>query len=224
VFAALYLLALLSLAVCSQLVRGPSARQWFALVLGVIVGTQLVFLLGAGTIELCRPIRKRRLLLPILIASGLMTLLVAGCAVAMLELCKAKNFPQPKWLWIAFVWLVWGIIFFLYCRKLERWRVLKRLIQILLAGSLLDLLATVPAHLVVIRRPGCLVGLGTGAGIAAGICAMFWAFGPGIALLFFRERYQAERQRNEIEGEGASSGLPLSRAAFPVIPSHNKDR
>jgi hypothetical protein len=202
VFAALYILALLSLAVCSQLVQSQGDRLSFALALAAMVITQLVFLLGAGTIELCRPIRKRRLLLPILIASGMMTLLVAGGAVAMVELCKAKNFPQPEWLWIALVWLVWAVIFFLHCRKLERWRVLKRLVQIVLAGSLVDLLATVPAHLVVIRRPGCLVGLGTAAGIAAGICAMFWAFGPGIALLFFRERHQAERERREIQREG----------------------
>ena len=201
-FAALYILTLLSLAASSQLVANHGDRLSSALALGVMVVTQLVFLLGAGTIELCRPIRKRRLLLPILIASGMMTLLVAGCTLAMLELCRAKNFPQPQWLWITLVWLVWAVIFFLYCRRLERWRVLKRLVQIVLAGSLVDLLASVPAHLVVIRRPGCLVGLGTAAGIAAGVCAMFWAFGPGIVLLFFRERYQAQRERNEIQGEG----------------------
>jgi hypothetical protein len=180
-----------------------------------MVITQLVFLLGAGTIELCRPIRKRRLLLPILIASGMMTLLVAGCVAAMMELCKAKNFPQPEWLWITLVWLVWGAIFFLHCCKLERWRVLKRLVRIVLAGSLVDLLASVPAHLVVIRRPGCLVGLGTAAGIAAGVCAMFWAFGPGIVLLFFRERYLAEQERNEIQGEGSLATISLARP-FPT--------
>ena len=73
VFAALYVLALLSLAVLSQFVQSESYRLSFAIALGVIVLTQVVFLLGAGTIELCRPIRKRRLLLPILIAAGLMT-------------------------------------------------------------------------------------------------------------------------------------------------------
>ena len=202
VFAALYVLALLSLAVLSQLVQSESYRLSFAIALGVIVLTQVVFLLGAGTIELCRPIRKRRLLLPILIAAGLMTLLVAGCAVAMIELCKAKSFPQPEWLWLTLVWVVWAFVFFMHCRRLERWEVLKRLVQFVLAGSLVDLLASVPAHLVVIRRPGCLVGLGTAAGIAAGVCAMFWAFGPGIVLLFFRERHQAERERNQSQREG----------------------
>jgi hypothetical protein len=39
--------------------------------------------------------------------------------------------------------------------------------------------------------------LGTAAGIAAGICAMLWAFGPGIVLLFLKERYQDEQKRNE---------------------------
>jgi hypothetical protein len=86
--------------------------------------------------------------------------------------------------------------------------VLKRLTLTVLVGSLVDLLVSVPAHLVVIRRPGCLVGLGTAAGIAAGICAMMWAFGPGIVLLFFQERYRAERERDGSHGDGRANGSP----------------
>ena len=190
------------------MVQNQGDRLGFVVTLGVMIATQLVFLLGAGTIELCRPIRKRRLLLPILIASALMTLLVAGCVLAMLELFRATRFAESGWLWIGLTWLGWAVVFFIHCKRLERWQVLKRLIRTVLAGSLLDLLATAPAHLVVIRRPGCLVGLGTGAGIAAGICAMFWAFGPGIVLLFFRERYEAEQKRSKIREQGEGPPEP----------------
>jgi hypothetical protein len=161
-----------------------------------MIVTQLVFLLGAWAIELCRPIRKRRLLLTVLIASGLMTSLVTGCAIALLELFRAKSLSKYHWHWVALIWLCWAVVFFLHCQRLERWQVVKRLITAVLAGSLADLLASVPAHIMVIRRTGCHVGLGTAAGIAAGICAMLWAFGPGVVLLFLKEGYRDDQTRN----------------------------
>jgi hypothetical protein len=201
VFACLYILILLAQGIFSLVQGGRQVRLIFVVYLAVMIVTQLLFLLGAGTIELCRPIRKRRLLLPILIASGMMALLVAGCSAAMMELFKVQNLPAFGWLWVALIWLFWAIVFFVHCRKLERWQVLKRLTLTVLAGSLVDLLASVPAHLVVSRRPGCFVGMFTAMGVTAGICAMLWAFGPGIVLLFFRERRQIEKRRNEATPE-----------------------
>lgn len=73
-----------------------------------------------------------------------------------------------------------------------RYRILSRISGALFAGSLLELLATVPAHVIVIRRPGCLVGLGTMLGIIAGLNVMFFSFGPMVLLLFLRPRYRRE--------------------------------
>jgi hypothetical protein len=70
---------------------------------------------------------------------------------------------------------------------------MRRLVRWILAGSLLRLLATIPSHFIVRRRPGCFVGLLTFGGLMAGLYVMTWAFGPGIALLFWSEIRQRTR-------------------------------
>jgi len=74
---------------------------------------------------------------------------------------------------------------------------------------------------------------GDGCGDRAGLCAMFWAFGPELCCCFFRDRYQAERERTESQWRAsvpapaapktakarALIGFPFSVETFPV-PSH----
>jgi hypothetical protein len=71
------------------------------------------------------------------------------------------------------------------------------------------MLAAVPSHLIVSRRPGCLVGLATAIGIVAGIYVMMWSFGPAIFLLFLQEG-----RRQEVEQTAAADGPPAPHAPF----------
>jgi hypothetical protein len=89
-------------------------------------------------------------------------------------------------------WIGWGVLMWNHTRDLGRYNMLSRLTSYLLAGSLAELLATVPAHVIVSRRPGCMVGLGTMLGILAGLSVMLASFGPAIFLLFLRPRHRAE--------------------------------
>ena len=59
---------------------------------------------------------------------------------------------------------------------------------LLLAGSLAELLASIPSHLIVRRRPGCFVGIGTMMGIMAGVYVMLFCFGPMIRTTCFSIR------------------------------------
>jgi 4-amino-4-deoxy-L-arabinose transferase-like glycosyltransferase len=224
VFAALYLLVMASLWGLCRLLGGQS-EVWgsVSLLFGVIFLTQLIFLAGAGTIELCRPIRRRRIWLPILVASLLLTVLLYGASAALIELfdlnLNTLDTPVAGWLFGALLignWLLWIALFYVHCRNLERYRVLKRLTLTVLGGSLLELLVSVPSHLIVSRRPGCFVGMGTAAGIAAGLCVLFWSFGPGIVLMFYRERYQREQQQSS-QHSGVAS--PKGAAASAPAPS-----
>ena len=87
-----------------------------------------------------------------------------------------------------------GVLLYVYTRRVERFKALFRISSILFAGSFAELLAAVPAHLIVIRRPGCLVGVLTMLGIVSGVYVMTWTFGPGLALLFMREAYKQQRK------------------------------
>lgn len=163
--------------------------------LGIMFASQAMLILGAGTIQLCRPLRRRRLVLPVFVAATMVGLLFAGLLLAVLELLELQNSIEVEVFWITVVlnWICWGALLFAYARNQPRYSLLSRFSRMIFAGSLAELLATVPAHLIVIRRPGCLVGLATMMGIAAGLCVMFFSFGPMITVLFLRPRYRAEK-------------------------------
>lgn len=194
IFIALYGLILLAL-VASTVFVGPA----LVIMAGIMLVAQALFVFGAGTIDLCRPVRRRRLALPIIVAATMFALLCMGLFIAFAELLKLDTtlgedlFLFIFWSLIPLSWIGWGVLLWVYARDWQRMRVLSRISAALFAGSLLELLATVPSHLVVIRRPGCLVGIGTMLGIIAGLNVMFFSFGPMIAVLLLRPRYRREK-------------------------------
>ena len=163
--------------------------------LSIMLIAQLLFILGAGTADLCKPIRRRRLWLPVAVSSAMLAVLAAAGMLATSELI---DLPGGRWqervFWVLLPanWLVWGVLLFIYTRHVTRFRAIQRMVSVALAGSLLELLSTIPSHIIVSRRPGCLVGICTMIGIVGGIYVMLWAFGPGVVLLFLRERRQRE--------------------------------
>lgn len=218
VLLALYTLLLLGLVAISSFGGDPTATL---ICITVLIVAQLIFILGAGTIQLCRPIRKRRLWMPVLVSSIMFAALVAGMILAFWEFFKLDQHTSGDFMTFAFwgllgaSWIGWGVLIFIYARNWQRYRVLVRLSNALFAGSLLELIATVPAHLFVIRRPGCLVGIGTMLGIIAGVNVMLFSFGPMIAVLFLRPRYRAERAAGNVFCEHCGYDLRASVGRCP---------
>jgi hypothetical protein len=197
VFLALYVLLVGSLLVGFTI---TVAEPMVLIPLAVWVVAQALFILGSGTIQLCRPIRRRRLLVPVIVAAAMMTVLIGAFAMAMFELFNWKR--APDWVGILFLvalgasWIIWGVLLFVHVRDMPRFAAVSRLAHTLFAGSLLELIATVPSHVIVSRRPGCLVGLLTMMGIVAGLGVMVFSFGPMIVLLFLRPRLRAEQRES----------------------------
>ena len=211
VFLLLYVLVV-GFLIHAGLSYGTDDEWWLTLFgIGLMVGCQLIFLAGAGTIELCRPIRRRSLVVPVTIASLMMAILAGSLWLALSELLRMADESWAEhafWCVVLCTWIGWGALFFIHCRDMERYRVIKRLTATVLAGSLVELLASVPSHIIVSRRPGCFVGMLTAMGVAGGIYVMMWAFGPGIVLLFLREKRQNELERAKREQPGPPEDMP----------------
>lgn len=138
---------------------------------------------------MCRPIKRRRLVIPLIIAAGMLALLVYGVWCSLGEVFKYNNYVYKyDSIFFAVNWIIWGGVFYLYTRNKDRFTVIKNLTGAIVAGSVLELIAAIPAHLFVTRKPGCLVGIDTGIGLIAGIYVMLFAFGPGVVLLSFRPK------------------------------------
>jgi hypothetical protein len=93
----------------------------------------------------------------------------------------AESTPQVLG-FCAFLWLVWGILFYLYFRNSNN--VTTRLVSWLLKGSVLELLIAIPSHVIVRRRDECTAPIVTSFGIVTGIAVMLLCFGPSVLLLY----------------------------------------
>jgi hypothetical protein len=130
----------------------------------------------------------------------MLAILFAGFFMAMWELLYLDRKFDDDWLTSIFFitvgvsWIGWTIVLMSRLRDAPRYTVLRKLNTWIFAGSLAELLATVPSHVIVSRRPGCLVGIATAVGITAGLSVMLFSFGPAIVILFLRPRWRAEME------------------------------
>ena len=146
-----------------------------------------------------RPITRRALWIPLLGSALLAGLLGFGGSLAFLEFLD-RDWPNSQIVLILIFgtagafWLAWTVVFWVLSLDRGPENVAMKLHRWLLAGSVLELLVAVPTHVVVRRRSDCCAGIGTGAGICAGIIVMLLAFGPSVGFLYYR-RWKKIRQR-----------------------------
>lgn len=212
----LYALLVLAFFSASLLTKDLEFRYWVLGIITFTLGSQAIFILGVGNKSLFRPQRGRRLILPVTISGAMMAVLVGAFALAMIELFKLdSNFGGNieeviYWSFVGLNWIGWSVFFYIHTRKRERFLAFKRMTTFVLAGSLAELLAAIPSHLIVSRRPGCLVGLLTMFSIIAGVGVMAWSFGPGIAFLFLRDRRKREEAADDAETLSSKRQFSLS--------------
>ena len=204
---ALYLALIAALSVLGLQSGDEEVVRHWAILLGIMLISQALFIFGAGTTNLCRPIRKTRLWMPVLVAAVMASVLVSGLTFALFQLAIVRDGGGVG---LAFAlssvlygnWIIWAPLLWAYTRRKQRRDVLTLLVRWLFVGSLAELLVCVPAHLVTSR----LVGTWTMIGIWAGILVMVFSFGPSLVLLFLRPHYRRER----MEGGPACSNCYYS--------------
>ena len=89
------------------------------------------------------------------------------------------------------LWCFWSVIFWVYWRRGDYYTWVGRVIRGLIAGSVLELFVAVPIYAT--RQDDCYCGRGSYAGLAFGATILLWAFGPGVFLLFVKEKHRREK-------------------------------
>jgi hypothetical protein len=135
-----------------------------------------------------RPMTRRTIWVPLLTTGFLAGVLAFGGILALNELCFGANLKEWPFYCICVsgigAWACWTGLFYLLTRTHGPTAVGLRIHRWLYAGSALELLIALPAHIIVRRRTECCAGFFTGFGIACGIVVALLAFGPSLALLF----------------------------------------
>lgn len=131
-------------------------------------------------------------------AAFAITLLVAGLGYSILDLFSVEIPESPskisEYLLISMpliLWILWSIVFCVYFRQTDHYTWSGRIIRGLVAGSVLELFVSVPIF--VTREDDCYCARGSYAGIIFGATVLLWAFGPGVFLLFLREKHRIEK-------------------------------
>jgi hypothetical protein len=164
--------------------------QWqYWVWLAVMALSQFALLLVPVRVAGRRPVTKGALW-PALLASGLMAgALLAGAAYSLLEFLTGGA-SYPDWLKLLpiglglWMWGVWALLFLDLGNAEAADSIISRQCQLLLKGSILELLIAVPTHIVARSRDYCCAGLMTFIGLTMGVSVMLFSFGPAVLVLY----------------------------------------
>lgn len=132
----------------------------------------------------------------------------------------ARSGPDIPWLFIGIIavaWILWFVVFALI--GADQWTGrFRRIYRALIAGTILELLITIPIDAQVRKRTDCYCGEGTFVSLAIGLTAIVWTVGPGVAILFFVRR----NQRKAARGNCLSCGYDLRGLSSSRCPECGK--
>ena len=89
------------------------------------------------------------------------------------------------------IWCFWSVVFCIYWRQSDHYTWVGKVLRALIAGSVLELFVSIPIY--VTRQDDCYCARGSYTGLVFGATALLWAFGPGVFLLFIREKRRTEK-------------------------------
>jgi len=145
-------------------------------------------------------------------AAFAITLLSAGLLYSILDLFSGGFFDDsssitPIWgclflLIPLFLWCFWSVIFCIYRRQSDHYTWAGRVVRGLIAGSVLELFVAVPVYAT--GQDDCYCARGSYAGLVFGGTVLLWAFGPGVFLLFIREKQRREKLLDFQESGGST--------------------
>ena len=89
------------------------------------------------------------------------------------------------------LWCFWSVIFCIYWRQSDHYTWVGKVLRALIGGTILELFVSIPIS--VTRQEDCYCIRGSYAGLVFGATVLLWAFGPGVFLLFIKEKHRREK-------------------------------
>lgn len=176
------------------------------LVVGLLLLAQYVFLRPGRLLTIHLTGRGRPLKSAVIVAAAMAMLLTLGAFSLVLELFnKWGTLISPTnqgptlssmggiWVGMIGVWAIWAALFFRYWRDGDRYTQLGRIVRAMVAGSILETIVAAPVQAFASRQDDCYCARGSYTTLVCAGAVLFWAFGPGIVLLFLRESYRRAR-------------------------------
>jgi hypothetical protein len=166
---------------------------------GIILVLQILFLVGAPHVRAHRSRGGRPMVISIIVGSIVAGALSVAVFATLLSLAhidaddlKSHGLENILTYALLIAWIPWFCIFafVLVGEWIQRYRKMYRL---LLGGTLLELVVTIPVDIAVRRRTKCYCGEGTFVAMIIGISSLFWVLGPGIVLLFLARCIQRRK-------------------------------
>lgn len=174
----------------------PRPRRRRSIFISLLAGSALAMLLSIGIVLAFASLYKL-IYTPDLFRDGsIITTVTPGPATAPAPAPPFDWRTDIPWAIIGIVlaaWTFWFLVFALVGRG-EWTRRFGRMYRLLIAGTILELLITIPIDVQVRRRTNCYCGEGTFFSMIIGLTAALWVFGPGLAILFLIRRQQRLEQ------------------------------
>jgi hypothetical protein len=199
-----------------------------AVFLGLMLLAQWAFLRPVRRIALHGTAAPRPRWHAVVAVAFVATLLCTAMVATLLELPNwwvpvlhaNDRFCPPPWnvlLAMLGVWAVWSGVFFVYFRQGDFLAKAEGVVRTLIRGSCLELLIAIPTHAFVYRRGShdCYCERGSYTGLVFGAAVLLWAFGPGLVLLFWREK---QRREPVLQRLCPQCGAILDPATTPESP------
>jgi hypothetical protein len=192
-------------------------QDWWAAMLpivGVVSISQVVFLLPVIRLRPPTGARQRSLLVSLLLGAAVAALLTVGVGLAITELVGEFVLPwgteaspwsnddlaEEPWIWITVPvvligsWFVWTFLILLFAQQAWADHAIGRVVRMLFACTVVELLLAIPIDVMVRRRTSCRCETGTFAALAIGGAALLWLMGPGLVLLATTRRRRLRKR------------------------------
>jgi hypothetical protein len=165
----------------------PQVLIAWAIILALLAA-QACLLIVPVRIKHQRPKKRRGIWFTAIVAALLYTLLLFAAAVSIIGVVCGDDISEPMfWILIGILplnWIGWSIVFCLFSRSMEPESYIRRLMNWLIGGTILELLIAVPSHIIIRHRDVCCAHGLTAMGLTTGIAVIFFAFGPGLYFLY----------------------------------------
>ena len=188
-----------------ELVRDPEWWVWAGFCALIVIGLQTVFLAPVFRRKPPGEGRSKSLAASLVMAgflAGVLTLALGTAIVSLIVVVADVEPESPEWEWLWFIpvamfaigWVMWTFLLLVFVRGIWADRVLGRIVGLLFAGTVVEVLVVIPLDIMIRRRTDCYCGEGTFFTLVLAGFATLWLAGPGVVIALTSKKHRLWRE------------------------------